>query len=1404
MKKQKFLSRRKLVKTTTITMALLIAATLISGSAVSVTMVGNTTNLNVKNTSPLTEFSVATEWLTAAESATSQAMQPLPLSMLDWLHYDDGTCENALGLTAGGELTEAIRLTPTELAGYDGFEIQKVKVMHGWPTGTPQPAHDGFVRIWEAGTTTEPGALAKEQAFSAPAGNDWVEIDLVDPYTVDETQDVWVGVAWTHGAGDFPCGFDTDTVTVDKGGFLVYPGAAWTQLSAIGYPGNWNLWAGLEPGGPGGEHDVGVQSINEPSSGPAGVITPEVTVKNFGNNSETTDVQLMIGQFAPPVIVWSYGFEDWTVEGFTHPGWTNERLVGTDPDCYWQGHDSVHYIYPDADPYEGSVCALVDTGMITNYGETRAYMNTPFDFSSYGADALVLSGMFHKRAYGGTAQAGEIQVQVSLDGSTWTTAGTIDMYDAAYTNGLWQEDSVDLSAYKDETAVYLGFLGVDGGYSDILMDDLKLGTVSFVSEYDQTVTGVTVGVGATVDVTFPDWTPDDWQVSENVDITYEVIATTLLADDDPGNDQKTKSVTLNYPYLHDIAVLSINDPTSGPAQTLPVEVIIKNVGQFDECCYKTNVQIGAFDYVITGFFSDFEADDGGLTVSGGVWDWGEPTSGPMGAYSGTKLWATVLGGNYPTYANCQLVTTSIPVPVDGDLTFWHWYDIEASYDGGNVKISTNGGTSWTVITPIGGYTGTANSANPLYPEPIFCGHVQGYWEEETFDLVAYEGMSVMFRFDFGSDGSVQYPGWYIDDVLVGEVTVTVISEYDEDICTILLDPGEEATLTFPDWTPDALALGISGGINYGIIAEQQLSGDTNPANDQVSEGITLDYWHDVKVEDITSPAGDNRAIWDLQFEFDVAGASGAAGNTGVEWDGDYFYSCRWASNLMHQYTDTGAMLKEFSIPGVSGSRDFAYNDDDGYMYSGAAGTTVWEYDVISETLINSYSWPVAVRALAYDDIEDAFWCNNWGNDITLVDTSGTILYTIPNTISLYSLAFDNECGDPTLWLFSGTSGGLGCQVEQYVDIYTGGTLGPETHTVGAPGDLIAGGSGYTDSFVDGFSTLMVLGQGDGGLPDTIRCYEICVTGPPGAPTPDIFILPGTQSIEALVENAGVFVEAGMNVNAEIYEYITNTTSGTLVYDEDYTTGTIDPLGGQETATFPDYTFDNIAGVYLLTITVTLPADDMPNNNIMELGIGVDNVAPNSQHTIDPATPDGENGWYVSDVTLDFTANDGTEVWQSGLDHIEYRVNGGSWQTGISVTVTTDGEHTVQYKAIDNVGNEESANSVDFKIDQTVPIVDLQWESPDNVHVDFTAVCSDATSDMDYVEFLLNDGLMFTDNAAPFEWSIVWTPSLKTAIFKSIAYDMAGNNAFDTETGIEAYPVPHSTPNPVVRQTNPLL
>jgi len=165
------------------------------------------------------------------------------------------------------------------------------------------------------------------------------------------------------------------------------------------------------------------------------------------------------------------------------------------------------------------------------------------------------------------------------------------------------------------------------------------------------------------------------------------------------------------------------------------------------------------------FYEDFELTNG-MFAGDGDWQWGEPTSGPNGAHSGAKLWATNLAGEYSNNMLAHLVSPPFGLSDNAFLCFWHWYDTEANFDGCNVKISTDDGVTWAVITPDGGYDGVGNTSNPLSGEEIFTGHANARWQFETFNLSAYAGTAVLFRFDFGSDGSITYPGWYVDDFTI--------------------------------------------------------------------------------------------------------------------------------------------------------------------------------------------------------------------------------------------------------------------------------------------------------------------------------------------------------------------------------------------------------------------------------------------------------------------------------------------------------------------------------------------------------------------------------------------------------------------------------------------------------------
>lgn len=132
-------------------------------------------------------------------------------------------------------------------------------------------------------------------------------------------------------------------------------------------------------------------------------------------------------------------------------------------------------------------------------------------------------------------------------------------------------------------------------------------------------------------------------------------------------------------------------------------------------------------------------------------------------------------GRYPDSANAWLTSESVVLDAPAQLIFDHWarmeYDSEQMddhyWDGGVVEISIDGGASFTMIDPVGGYPHriTDNPASPFAPDTPCYGETDG-WEPAVFDLSAYTGENVRIRFRFGSDTYVTEEGWYIDNVRI--------------------------------------------------------------------------------------------------------------------------------------------------------------------------------------------------------------------------------------------------------------------------------------------------------------------------------------------------------------------------------------------------------------------------------------------------------------------------------------------------------------------------------------------------------------------------------------------------------------------------------------------------------------
>ena len=79
---------------------------------------------------------------------------------------------------------------------------------------------------------------------------------------------------------------------------------------------------------------------------------------------------------------------------------------------------------------------------------------------------------------------------------------------------------------------------------------------------------------------------------------------------------------------------------------------------------------------------------------------------------------------------------------------------------------------------------------------------------------------------------------------------------------------------------------------------------------------------------------------------------------------------------------------------------------------------------------------------------------------------------------------------------------------------------------------------------------------------------------------------------------------------------------------------------------------------------------------------------------------GQNGWYVSSVSVALTAIDAT----SGISATYHRVGSEDWALGSVFTVISDGIHSIQYYSVDRACNQEveQTASAELKIDKTHP------------------------------------------------------------------------------------------------------
>lgn len=210
------------------------------------------------------------------------------------------------------------------------------------------------------------------------------------------------------------------------------------------------------------------------------------------------------------------------------------------------------------------------------------------------------------------------------------------------------------------------------------------------------------------------------------------------------------------------------------------------------------------------FTEDWETgDDGWTRTSSGVFpEWEDGTKNlrnfvlttalPSGHPSGTAAFADNIPVGEPGGGTCQpggdysgaftIDSPAIAIPAGADslfLRFDHYVNTEATADGGQLEVSVDGGTTYTLVAqedyvfnfpnstllgpadlsnnPDGGeYAWNGSDINAPSGAPI------ANWGTTVVNLAAYAapGDTVKLRFKFAQEGCNGRDGWYVDDIRV--------------------------------------------------------------------------------------------------------------------------------------------------------------------------------------------------------------------------------------------------------------------------------------------------------------------------------------------------------------------------------------------------------------------------------------------------------------------------------------------------------------------------------------------------------------------------------------------------------------------------------------------------------------
>jgi subtilisin-like proprotein convertase family protein len=573
------------------------------------------------------------------------------------------------------------------------------------------------------------------------------------------------------------------------------------------------------------------------------------------NDGDTFNDSLSVSVTNSPVVAGLPYFEDFeTGQG----GWYSGIETGAFDSWQW-GEPAGTFI----DTANSGVNAWV-TNLTGTYADLEnSYVVSPcFDFSSLTLDPILsFAHIFNTESC-----CDEGWVDMSFDGGlTWQKVGAFGEGENWYTNefgnywngdsdqpGVWRNASHILDSAAGESSVRIRFFFSSDGslvYEGFGVDDVSITEQAAINGATIAITSPISGCGLTsTESVVVSVANVGSEVIDPVSISYQVNGGNVVTEEFTASLNSFD--TLSFTFTEALDLSNAGD------YNLTVWFNVANDGNTENDTLTLLVQSVP---TITGipYSQDFENGTGGWIGSGvnGAWELGQPQGILINsAFSGENAWSTNL--NTPNYVDQQVSYLTSPCMDFSSLTddpiieFAIIYNSETNWDGTVLEVSTDGGTTWSILGNVGEginwYTNTFDN----WWDGNSGGDASWVIAEHILEGVAGEA-SVRVRYTFTTDFSGNlFEGFAVDDI-------NIYPQPQYDLASVALNgPTDGCSLgtqqvTFTFWNKGLATLSnfpVGFSVNGGVV-------QTETVTASLAQGDSLTYTFNVEYADLN--IGDN-------------------------------------------------------------------------------------------------------------------------------------------------------------------------------------------------------------------------------------------------------------------------------------------------------------------------------------------------------------------------------------------------------------------------------------------------------------------------------------------------------------------------------------------------------------------